>query len=203
MNPMPNGGFIVVYLDITERKKAERIIRHMAHFDSLTGLANRAHFSEKLDGLLNQKRQGDDNVALALIDLDNFKNVNDTYGHPMGDALLQRVSEILKYQIRDNDFAARVGGDEFAILFPNIHEMEEIMHPLKRMLEQLMQPIVIKGVTIKIGASIGVSLYPQHAHSMESLIKAADEALYLVKESGRGNIEISPNPNPKHGIAIV
>ncbi|MBL4802979.1 MAG: diguanylate cyclase [Emcibacter sp.] len=191
MTPMSDGGFVVVYSDITERKKAERVIRHMAHFDSLTGLANRAYFTEKLDGLLNRKRQNDENLALALIDLDKFKDVNDTYGHPMGDALLQRVSEILKSQVRDNDFVTRIGGDEFAILFPNGCDDKEIMIPLNRILNRLTEPMMIKGISLQIGASIGVSLYPKHATTSEDLIKAADKALYDVKESGRGSIKIT------------
>jgi diguanylate cyclase (GGDEF)-like protein len=203
MAPMPDGGFVVVYSDITQRKKAERVIRHMAHFDSLTGLANRANFTEKLEGLLNQKRQGDDTVTLALIDLDKFKDVNDTYGHPMGDALLQRVSEILNSKIRDNDFVARIGGDEFAILFPNTSNIKEVTVPLNRMLKALMKPIIIRGTKLNIGASIGVSLFPQHATSTESLIKAADDALYRVKENGRGNIEIASMPDNKVKIPAM
>ncbi|MBL4613110.1 MAG: GGDEF domain-containing protein [Emcibacter sp.] len=163
----------------------------MAHFDSLTGLANRAHFTEKLDGFLNRKRQNDNNLALALIDLDKFKDVNDTYGHPMGDALLQEVSEILTSLVRDNDFVARIGGDEFAILFPNSCGQDDIMPPLNRILKRLMEPVIINGVTLKIGASIGVSLYPEHACTTESLIKSADNALYKVKETGRGNISFT------------
>ncbi len=203
MTPMPDGGFVVVYSDITQRKKAERVIRHMAHFDSLTGLANRAYFTEKLEGLLNQKRQGDNTVALALIDLDKFKNVNDTYGHPMGDALLQRVAEILKSNIRDVDFVARIGGDEFAILFPNTSEIKEVLVPLNRMLKTLTKPIIIRSVKLEIGASIGISLFPEHASSTESLIKAADDALYKVKENGRGNIEVAIECDRKVKISIV
>ncbi len=203
MTPMPDGGFVVVYSDITQRKKAERVIRHMAHFDSLTGLANRAYFTEKLEGHLKQNRQGDHTVALALIDLDKFKDVNDTHGHPMGDALLQRVSEILKSRVRDNDFVARIGGDEFAILFPNTSEIEEVVVPLNRMLDKLMKPILIRGIKLNIGASIGISLYPEHATSTEDLIKAADDALYSVKENGRGNIEVASKPVKKAKISIV
>lgn len=203
MTPMPDGGFVVVYSDITQRKKAERVIRHMAHFDSLTGLANRAYFTEKLEGYLNQKRRGDHTVALALIDLDKFKYVNDTYGHPIGDALLQRVSEILKSRVRDNDFVARIGGDEFAILFPNTSEIEEVVVPLNRMLDTLMKPIHIKGIKIKIGASIGISLYPRHATTAEDLIKAADDALYAVKENGRGSIEVAAKAHQKTRILAV
>lgn len=203
MNPMPDGGFIVVYSDITQRKKAERVIRHMAHFDSLTGLANRAYFTEKLNGLLNQKRQGDQTVALALIDLDKFKEVNDTHGHPMGDALLQRVSEILKSNIRDHDFVARIGGDEFAILFPNASNIKEVITPLNRMLETLKNPILIRGTKLNIGASIGVSLYPDHASTTETLIKTADDTLYRVKENGRGYIEIASNQDHTAKISII
>ncbi|MCF8474971.1 MAG: diguanylate cyclase [Emcibacter sp.] len=190
--PMSNGGFIVVYSDITQRKKAERVIRHMAHFDSLTGLANRAYFSDKLDGLLNHNRQGDNNLALALIDLDKFKFVNDTYGHPMGDALLQRVAEILKNQIRDNDFAARIGGDEFAVLFTNINDASEVLIPLNRMIDRLNKPISIRGTNLDIGASIGVAIYPDHGLTSEILTKVADKALYKAKENGRGRIEVAP-----------
>lgn len=203
MTPMPDGGFVVVYSDITQRKKAERVIRHMAHFDSLTGLANRGYFTEKLEGLLNQKRQSDATVTLALIDLDKFKEVNDTYGHPMGDALLQRVSEILKSNIRDDDFLARIGGDEFAILFPNTSDVKEAMVPLNRMLKALTKPIIIRNVKLHIGASIGVSQYPQNASSTESLIKAADDALYVVKENGRGNIEIATKTTRTAKLATV
>lgn len=203
MRPMPDRGFIVVYSDITQRKKAERVIRHMAHFDSLTGLANRAYFAEKLSGLLSQKRQGDETVALALIDLDKFKEVNDTHGHPMGDALLQRVSEILKSHVRDHDFVARIGGDEFAILFPNTSEIKEVIAPLNRILATLKNPISVRGDKLNIGASIGISLYPRHASTMESLIKAADDALYSVKQNGRGNIKIAPRQDQSAKTSII
>ncbi len=121
----------------------------------------------------------------------------------MGDALLQRVSEILKSKIRDNDFIARIGGDEFAILFPNTSEIKEIIAPLNRMLDILMNPIIIRGVKLEIGASIGISLYPEHASSTEGLVKAADDALYSVKENGRGNIEIAVKTRQKAKISIV
>ncbi|WP_417316905.1 diguanylate cyclase domain-containing protein [Emcibacter sp.] len=192
--PMPDGGFIATYTDISERKKSERVIRHMAHYDSLTGLANRVRFTEKLEALLHQNRQTGGRFAVVMIDLDKFKHVNDTYGHPMGDSLLVEVAGIFASNIRSHDIAARLGGDEFALLLGGIKHVDEIMIPLNRIMEKIGQPLTVDDQVLNVGSSMGVALYPLHARSSEDLVKVADEALYAAKKAGRGRIMLASAP---------
>ncbi|MFC7048404.1 sensor domain-containing diguanylate cyclase [Emcibacter nanhaiensis] len=196
-----DGSFVATYTDITERKKAEHVIRRMAHFDGVTGLSNRAHFTEKLEGRLHQSRRNDGPFAVVMLDLDKFKHVNDTHGHPMGDALLERVAEIFAVSVRDDDLVARFGGDEFAIMFDEINEIEEVLAPLNRILKKISQPLEIDGVELEVGTSMGVAMFPDHGTTADGLIKTADEALYLAKKNGRGRIEVAGLP-PK-GLKLL
>lgn len=177
--------FTGVVRDITERKKAEEEIRKMAMTDSLTGLANRNIFHRRLEeGIVLAKRQGQ-LLGLAMIDLDKFKPVNDTYGHPAGDALLVHVAEVLMELSRDTDTVVRLGGDEFAIILTNPETVESVGLPAERIITALRTPVDIEGNEIQIGASIGISFYPTDGDVSEDLIKTADLALYDAKESGR------------------
>ncbi|WP_321394730.1 diguanylate cyclase domain-containing protein [Emcibacter sp.] len=188
---MADGSFVATYADISERKKAEQVMRRMAHFDGVTGLSNRAHFTEKLQGRLHQSRRNDGPFAVVMLDLDKFKMVNDTHGHPMGDALLEKVAGIFAASVRDDDLVARFGGDEFAIMFDEICQIEEVLAPLNRILKKISSPHEIDGVMLEVGTSMGVALYPDHALTAEGLIKVADGALYQAKKNGRGRIEIA------------
>lgn len=185
-NPMPGGGLVTTYTDITARKKAEETIRRMALEDALTGLANRNAFERKLDDALRMARRQNTVVALAMIDLDHFKPVNDTHGHPIGDELLKAVAEALRREVREVDTVARLGGDEFAIIFAGIADKKYVDTPTKRIIGRLSQPIAVGALELKIGASVGVAHFPDDAQSGERLIKQADDALYAAKDAGRG-----------------
>lgn len=185
-NPMPGGGLVSTYTDITARKRAEETIHRMALEDALTGLANRNAFKRKLDDALRLARRQNTVVALAMIDLDHFKPVNDTHGHPIGDELLKAVAEVLQREVREVDTVARLGGDEFAIIFAGIADKKYVDTPTKRIIKRLSRPIAVGALELTIGASVGVAHFPDDAQSGERLIKQADDALYAAKDAGRG-----------------
>ncbi len=188
---MPGGGFIKTFTDITERKKAEDIIWEMAHHDALTGLANRARFNQEIEEAVKERRRHDDRFALAMIDLDRFKPVNDRFGHVIGDKLLVAIAKILKRHVRDSDLVARLGGDEFAILFRKIEAADVAVKVAERIITAIASPLTLDGHQITVGASAGVALYPDHAPTVPALISAADRALYSVKAAGRGAVAMS------------
>ena len=185
-NPMPGGGLVSTYTDITARKRAEETIHRMALEDALTGLANRNAFKRKLDDALRLARRQGTVVALALIDLDHFKPVNDTHGHPIGDELLKAVAEVLQREVREVDTVARLGGDEFAIIFSGIADKKYVDTPTDRIIARLGRPIAVGALELTIGASVGVAHFPDDAETGEGLIKQADDALYAAKDAGRG-----------------
>jgi diguanylate cyclase (GGDEF)-like protein len=183
--PLPDGGWVDVQEDITERRKAEQQISWLAHHDPLTEIANRTHFRNALDSALENLRPTT-GFALHWIDLDRFKEVNDTLGHPVGDALLQSVAKRLLASARESDVVARLGGDEFVVLQAGVEDWNTAKDLAQRLLRAVNEPHSILGQTIVTGASIGIALAPQHGRSAEDLLKAADLALYGAK-SGGGN----------------
>jgi diguanylate cyclase (GGDEF)-like protein/PAS domain S-box-containing protein len=185
---MTLGGlryFIGIVRDITERKLAEQKIAHLAHYDYLTDLPNRALFLDHLAHSLPLAKRRHCKVAVMFLDLDGFKKVNDMLGHDAGDLLLQAVSRVLKEIIRASDTVARVGGDEFTFILNDVGSDENAALIARKIITALSQPIDLKGKTCQIGASIGITLYPDNAQNTESLIKQADEAMYLAKTSGK------------------
>ena len=176
---------MAVMRDITERKKAEEEIHRMAMSDSLTGLANRNQFNSRLKESIAQANRYKQNMVLMLIDLDKFKPVNDTYGHPVGDALLQHVADTMLHCFREVDIVARLGGDEFAVILNGIENTEQVEVPAQRLIKMVSTPVVIEGHTITIGTSIGISSYPSCSTDIDELFRQADQALYRAKESGR------------------
>jgi len=172
--------------DITERKEAEEKIRKLAMTDPLTGLANRTQFHQRLTQSMKLAKRESKSLALMMMDLDKFKPVNDTFGHPAGDTLLQAVASIFAKFTRETDIVARLGGDEFAILFVHPENKENAKTSAQRIIDEIKKPITIMGNEILIGTSIGIALYPEDDDDMEGLIKKADLALYKAKESGRG-----------------
>lgn len=173
-------------LGLEQKQIQEQLIR-TTRFDGLTGLANRAVFVAALDQAFARARRGDGAFAVLYLDLDYFKDVNDTLGHDVGDRLLQIVAERLKSQIRLSDTAARFGGDEFAVLATNLHGPEDAAVLARALLAAVSQVIVIDGNEIQIGTSIGIAIYDQNVANSEVLLTYADLALYRAKAEGRHN----------------
>jgi diguanylate cyclase (GGDEF)-like protein len=183
--PIEGGGFITTYMDITERTRSEAKIAHMARHDALTDLSNRVLLNERLDQALKRAKRGK-KVALHLIDLDRFKGVNDTLGHPAGDKLLQMVADRLRTLVRETDMIARMGGDEFAITQLAIAGPAEAALLAQQVIAAVSDPYDIDGHQAVIGASIGVAMGPGDGRNPEQLIRNADLALYRAKSDGRG-----------------
>jgi diguanylate cyclase (GGDEF)-like protein/PAS domain S-box-containing protein len=181
---MPAG--LIAAIDITERKRAEARVAHMAHHDALTGLPNRVLLRLRMEEALTRMRRTGKGVATLCIDLDNFKSINDTLGHPCGDHLLQRVAERIRGVIRDEDTAARLGGDEFAILQTNVSEPAEVAALARRFLVEIGEPFDIMGHQVLIGASVGIALAPGDGDDADLVLKNADLALYRAKADGKG-----------------
>ena len=183
--PLSDGGWVTTHEDITERRRTEASLAFMARHDALTGLPNRTLFQERLVEAIGACRQGT-LCALMCLDLDRFKVINDTLGHPVGDGLLRAVADRLLAAIRDVDTVARLGGDEFAVIQVGLKTPEHAAILADRILTALHQPYEIDGNRIVAGASIGISIAPRHNISSETLLKDADIALYLAKAEGRG-----------------
>jgi diguanylate cyclase (GGDEF)-like protein len=183
--PLDGGGMVRTYTDITARKRAEAQIAHMAHHDPLTGLANRARFRECLDRRLAEVGRQGATCAVLCLDLDRFKAVNDTLGHPAGDALLRAVAARMRGRLRKQDILARLGGDEFAVLTAPVAHPAQAAAVAARLVGALHAPFRIEGHEITVGTSIGIALAPEHGRDGDTLFKNADLALYAAKDSGR------------------
>jgi diguanylate cyclase (GGDEF)-like protein/PAS domain S-box-containing protein len=179
-------GYLVAIVDITERRKAEARIAYMAHHDGLTNLANRELYQERLKQALEGAEAGKKRVAVLCIDLDLFKNVNDSLGHPIGDRLLRLVADRLRSQVRGNNLAARLGGDEFAIILASDVSPNEASDFAVRLIKILSASYEIDGHEVVIGASIGLAMSPGDGITSEELMRNADLALYRAKEDGGG-----------------
>ena len=176
--------------NITERKDIEEHMQHMAQYDALTHLPNRALFNDRLHQAIAGAQRNKAHLALMFIDLDKFKPVNDTYGHGVGDLLLKEVALRIQDCLRDSDTAARIGGDEFVILLPTIETEQGALKVGEKIRHFLNQPFELAGHTLKIGSSIGVAVYPEHGSDDKLLIKSADIAMYHAKKNGRNNVKI-------------
>jgi len=181
----PDGGMVRTFTDITERKRAEARIAEMATHDELTGLANRALFRERLEQALVRMQRYGEPFALLMLDLDRFKPINDTLGHPVGDEVLKETALRLQFCVRETDTVARLGGDEFAILQAQAMTQEEVGHLAQRILDSIATPLDINGHRIEIGTTIGVAFAPRDATDQDQLITKADQALYEGKKNGR------------------
>jgi diguanylate cyclase (GGDEF)-like protein len=184
--PMPSGGLVSTTEDITDRRRSETKIAHMALHDALTGLPNRVLLNERLDIALSSARRGE-MVATHVLDLDHFKHVNDTLGHAAGDMLLQLVAARLQSLARETDTVARMGGDEFAIVQVGISQAADATSLADRIIETLGHPYDIEGQQAVIGASVGISVAPLDGVSPDQLLRNADLALYRAKGHGRGS----------------
>jgi diguanylate cyclase (GGDEF)-like protein/PAS domain S-box-containing protein len=179
-------GYLVAVVDITERRKAEARIAYMAHHDGLTNLPNREFFQDRLGQALERDQSGSNRVAVLCVDLDLFKNVNDSFGHPMGDRLLRLVADRLRSQVRGNNLVARLGGDEFAVILASEVSPNEVSDFSARLIKILSASYDIDGIEVVIGASIGVALSPGDGTTTEELMRNADMALYRAKSDGGG-----------------
>jgi diguanylate cyclase (GGDEF)-like protein/PAS domain S-box-containing protein len=182
-------GLIVVAYDITERKANEDRIAHLAHHDALTGLPNRVLFRDRLEVALGRAKRERKKVAILLLDLDNFKRVNDMMGHSVGDGLLMHVAEQLRNSIRGSDTVARLGGDEFVLILDGLHTVHEAERIAEKLLTKLRMPLAIGTETFAPTASIGISLYPEDGDLPDDLLKNADSAMYTAKAEGRNSFK--------------
>ena len=183
--PMAGGGAVVLLEDITERRNAEARISHLARYDDLTALPNRVNFRAEIERLLTVQRDAGQMSALLFVDLDQFKQVNDTLGHPCGDRLLCAVASRLRDMLRPEDFVARFGGDEFVVFQQNIQSNDEAAGLARRIVDHLSERYKIDNHLVEIGASVGIAMTSADI-SADTLIKNADMALYRAKADGRG-----------------
>ena len=179
------GGCILTFEDMTERRKAEARIEHMAQHDALTGLPNRAQLRVRLEEAFARARRGEPFAVLCL-DLDRFKAVNDTLGHPVGDELLRAVTARLRGLVRETDTVVRLGGDEFAIVQTIVEQPDAATALARRLIAELGAPYEIEGHQVVVGASVGIALAPADGGSADTILKSADLALYRAKGEGRG-----------------
>lgn len=201
MSKMVLGGqnyFVGVARDITERKLAEQKIAHLAHYDFLTDLPNRALFLSNLELSLSLAKRNNYKVAVFFLDLDGFKKINDTLGHDTGDLLLQEVSRRLKNTIRASDTVARVGGDEFTFALNNPGSEDGAALIANKIITALAEPFDLNGQLCHVGGSIGISLFPDDAQSLEQLITQADDAMYLAKQSGKNTYKFHREVLQRH-----
>jgi diguanylate cyclase (GGDEF)-like protein/PAS domain S-box-containing protein len=179
-------GAITMLKDVTERKQAEEALAHQALHDSLTGLPNRNLLHDRLDqAILSARREGKP-LAVLLIDLDRFKEVNDTFGHHYGDLLLKQVGTRLRSSLRETDTVARLGGDEFAVLLPNCAYISGAKLAATKLLTALEEPFVVEGQVLHLSGSMGVILYPDHGEDVQTVMRRADVAMYTAKRDSEG-----------------
>ncbi len=177
--------FVAVKRDVTERKQLEQRLAHMAHYDDLTGLPNRALFFDRLDHALVQAKRKGEQFAILFIDLDEFKNVNDRHGHEAGDKLLREVAQRLSRCVRESDTLARMGGDEFTLILSSIVQARDAGQVAEKVIATLAAPVFPESLNCQVGASIGISLYPGDGSDRETLLNRADAAMYRTKEQGK------------------
>ncbi|MBI5920291.1 MAG: EAL domain-containing protein [Betaproteobacteria bacterium] len=176
---------LAIVRDISERKRAEEVIWQQANFDNLTTLPNRRMFHDRLGQEIKKANRANQQLALLFIDLDNFKEINDTLGHPVGDLLLIEVARIISQCVRETDTVARLGGDEFTVLLTELDDAKSVERVASSILNKLSEPIRLAQDEILTSASIGITLYPNDARDIDGLIKSADQAMYVSKKLGR------------------
>jgi diguanylate cyclase (GGDEF)-like protein/PAS domain S-box-containing protein len=176
--------------DVTEQRKAEETIRRLAYHDPLTGLPNRLLISDRLNMAIARAKRQRQYLAVLMLDLDKFKNVNDTLGHHMGDRLLQEVGERLAGFLRKGDTIARMGGDEFLILLPEIKNIGDSTMIARKIVDAFQNPFIIDSHEIHITTSVGIAIYPDSSEDVDALVKHADIAMYRAKDSGRNNYQL-------------
>jgi diguanylate cyclase (GGDEF)-like protein len=172
--------------DATARRRMEQTLQHMAHYDQLTGLPNRTLFFDRLARDLSRARRNEARMALLFMDLDGFKAANDTHGHDVGDQLLREVAERITNCVRESDTVARMGGDEFIVTL-DIHIDDDAARMAQKLISVISTPYHPSGSEVRLGTSIGISLFPEHSGNLEELLTLADAAMYQVKQNGKNN----------------
>lgn len=191
---------IGTHTDISDRKNSENQLLQLAHYDQITNLPNRVLFLDRFQQVLTNAHRHNQPVTLMYLDLDRFKEVNDTLGHDMGDILLKEVAERLMKCVRADDIVARMGGDEFTVILNNVNHQINTERITQSILDKLTEPFNLGGEVVYISASIGISVYPANGTEVDALLKNADQAMYFAKQSGRNryhyfNIEMPLNLN--------
>ena len=190
---LPGGEIVAIYDDVTVRKQTEDQMHRMAHYDSLTGLPNRMLFMDRLRQEIKKASRSEHAVTLFYIDLDQFKEVNDTLGHHVGDTLLIEAAKRIVACVRDSDTATRLGGDEFTVILPELDDLAGIERVAQSIISTLTEPFLVGGETIYISASIGITLYPADGDDADSLLMHADQAMYVSKNAGRNRYSFFTN----------
>ena len=178
------------FRDVTARLEAEEQVQFQAYHDALTHLPNRRLFLERLEAHLLAARRSRSNVAVLFIDLDRFKTINDTLGHDVADDLLVEVSQRLKSCVRQTDTVARHGGDEFTIILPDLHQPEDAAQVAEKILERVVEPVIVGPNAIEISVSIGIAVHPYDGADIDTLLRNADDAMYRAKQAGRNNYQL-------------
>lgn len=183
-------GYLGIAYDMTELKRNEEYIKHIALHDVLTGLPNRTLYSDRAGMAFEHAKREHKKVAIALLDLDHFKHVNDSLGHHIGDVLLQEVTQRLNRSIRPTDTVARMGGDEFAFILPNLKQSDDVLSVFNKILKTLKPALTASNHQLHVTASIGISIYPDHGNDLSQLLRNADTAMYKAKALGRNNLQL-------------
>ncbi|PKG82388.1 GGDEF-domain containing protein [Colwellia sp. 75C3] len=201
-----NGSlhYIMVMTDITAQKQAESELRYMANYDHLTGLPNRSLLIERIDHAIELSARNKNSLAIFFIDLDRFKQVNDTLGHDAGDILLKEVTQRLTNVLRQDDTLARLGGDEFVVLLEKFSSSDKLSQIAQKIINTVEQPVTLQDTMVSIGSSIGISMYPEDGIDSAELLKSSDIAMYSAKQNGRNNYQyFKPSMNEAAAKRLV
>jgi diguanylate cyclase (GGDEF)-like protein/PAS domain S-box-containing protein len=182
--------FVGIFSDITPMKKSDEQLYYMAHYDSLTGLANRRQFHDLLERTVKTARRKNEGVAVMFIDVDSFKEVNDNFGHRAGDQLLQEIGRRIQQSVRETDVVARLGGDEFTVILASLHDPGSIEPIARKLLDQIARPVSIGQNEVRVTSSIGISLLAEDTTDSDSLIQNADLAMYRAKAQGKNAFQV-------------
>jgi diguanylate cyclase (GGDEF)-like protein len=193
VSAMPGDRLVLNAQDLTQIKASEERVRHMALHDHLTGLPNRQLFLDRLDQALRRAKRSGRQVAIVYMDLDRFKELNDTYGHAHGDRVLVETALRLRSCVRESDTVSRLGGDEFVIVLPDLVQLDDALPVAEKVLELLHDPEA-GGGNMFLGASVGLACYPDHGQEQDSLLSRADAAMYEAKRAGGNAVRVAFAP---------
>ncbi|MDD2811757.1 diguanylate cyclase, partial [Rhodoferax sp.] len=189
--PLPQGGFVTLYVDVTVNKQHEQELERLAHFDALTGLPNRVLLADRLRLGMSQVARRGQQLGVVFLDLDGFKLINDTYGHEMGDQLLVALAARMRQALRDGDTLARIGGDEFVVVLMDVAGLDESVPMLQRLLHATGTTLNVAGFDVTVSASVGVTFYPQAQEvDADQLMRQADQAMYQAKQAGKNRFHV-------------